>query len=40
MKRDTVRGVIRVVAAGTINSTYREQFQPFPEGAVQRRSRR
>jgi hypothetical protein len=40
MKRDTVRGVIRVISGGVMNSTYRETFPPHPEGYVKRTSRR
>ncbi len=40
MKRDTVRGVIRVISGGMMNSTYRETFPPHPEGFVKRTSRR
>ncbi len=36
----TVRGVIRVVSGGPMNSTYRETFAPPPDGYVKRTSRR
>lgn len=40
MKRDTVRGVIRVISGGTITSTHRAEFPPHPEGFVKRTARR
>ena len=40
MQRDNVKAVIRVVAAGKMNSTYRETFAPPPEGYVKRTARR
>ena len=35
-----IAGTLRVVAEQKINSTYRAQFQPFPEGSCVRTARR